>query len=203
MIDLPHGKMKSREGTVVDTDDLIEEMKNLALKEIEKRYKLKDKEKQQRAMAIALSALTFFILKIDSAKDFTFHPEESLSFEGDTGPYLQYTYARICSIFEKYKKKIDQKASLDLLKEKEELEIIKLLGRFPEITQESAEQHRPHILTNYLLDLGHSFNEFYHKHQVLKAEEKLKKARLLLCQAVKQVLGNGLKLLNIEVMERM
>ena len=204
MVNLTTGKMKSREGSVVDADDLVDNMIQLSLKETKSRNKnLDKKEIQKRSEKIAMGAIRFYILKYDPVKDFLFDPKESISFEGETGPYLQYTYARINSILKKYNKKIDDKVDSSLLKEKEELEIIKMLGNFNDVVKTSGNNYKIHILARYLLDLAQSFNNFYHSYPVLKADEELKKARLLLISCVKQVIKNGLNLLGIDVLERM
>ena len=204
MVNLTTGKMKSREGSVVDADDLVDNMMKLSLKETKLRNKnLDKKELEKRAEKIAMGAIRFYILKYDSTKDFLFDPKESISFEGETGPYLQYTYARINSILKKYGQKIDNKIDSSLLKEKEELEIIKMLSNFNDIVKTSGNNYKIHVLARYLLDLSQSFNNFYHTYPVLKADEELKKARLLLINCVKQVIKNSLNLLGIDVLERM
>ena len=204
MVNLTTGKMKSREGSVVDADDLVDDMIKLSLKETKLRNKnLDKKELEKRAEKIAMGAIRFHILKYDPIKDFLFDPKESISFEGETGPYLQYTYARINSILKKHTKKIDDKVDISLLKEKEELELIKILGNFENIVKTIGNNYKIHILARYLLDLAQSFNNFYHTYPVLKADEELKKARLLLISCVKQVIKNGLNLLGIDVLERM
>ena len=207
MVNLPEGRMKSREGTVVDADDILDEMQALAEKELKKRYEsLKEKEIKERAEKIAMAAIRFFLLKIDSSQEMVFNPEQSISFEGDTGPYLQYTYARIASIFEKYGKKLaekDFKADFSLLKDEKEAELIKLLELFKDKASVAAEQYKPHLIANYLLELAHAFNEFYHKCPILQEKEELKMARLVLAYCVQQVLKSGLKLLEIDVLERM
>jgi arginyl-tRNA synthetase len=202
MVNLPEGKMKSREGTVVDGDDIIEEMKNLAREEIKNRFELSDKELEKRAELIALGALKFFLLKIDAGKDMTYDPKESISFEGETGPYVQYTHARICSILRKHGEKIDHKIDFKVFNEMEH-EIIKQLSDFEKIVQNSGESYRPNMICRYLLDLSQQFNEYYHKYPVLKEEDEIKKARLLLISCIKQVLENGLNLLGIEAPEAM
>ncbi|MBD3312962.1 arginine--tRNA ligase [Candidatus Woesearchaeota archaeon] len=205
MVYLPHGRMKSREGTVVDADDLIEEMQKVAAKEIKKRdRKIKKAELEKRSKIIGLGALKFYFAKTDAAKDMTYDPEESISFEGETGPYVQYTYARICSIIAKYSKRMDAKADFNLLRDRKEEEIVKILYGFHDTVRDSAEHLRPHLMTNYLIRLCQSFNAFYQNVPVLNAEdEKLMKSRLVLLNAVRQVIANGLDLLGIEYVERM
>ncbi len=204
MVNLTTGKMKSRQGNVVDADDLIDDMTKLAVKETKSRNKdLSLKEINLRANEIAMGAIRFYILRYDPVKDFLFNPEESISFEGETGPYLQYTYARINSIISKHGGKIDEKVDSSLLNQKEELELIKLLGNFDDVVSKVGETYKIHVLTRYLLDLAQAFNNFYHAYPVLKADEELKKARLLLISCVKQVIKNGLGLLGINVLERM
>jgi len=207
MIALPEGKMKSREGTIVDADNIVEDMVTLARKEIQKRHELDKKEIDKRAEQIGMGALNFFILKYDALKDFVFNPKESISFEGETGPYIQYAHARICSILRKFGKSIDKsfidKTDLSLLKEKEELELVKLLCKFPNVVENAASSYKPSLISRYLLDLSQSFNEFYHIHQILKEKEELRNARILLINCAKQVIKNGLNLLGIESPEKM
>ncbi|MBD3248953.1 arginine--tRNA ligase [Candidatus Woesearchaeota archaeon] len=204
LVNLPSGRMKSREGKVVDADDLIEEMENLALAEIQKRHKdIPEKEMRARAEIIGMGALKFFMLKFDNVTSFTYNPEESLSFEGETGPYVQYAHARICSILERYGKDVEDDVLYDVLKTEQDEKLIVLLSRFSETIEKSAESYSPHILARYLLDLSQGFNEFYHSCPVLDADEDVKKARLFLVSAVKQVLQNGLELLGIKAPKRM
>jgi arginyl-tRNA synthetase len=203
MVNLPEGKMKSREGTVVDADDLIDEMKEAAKKELKKRYKLKEKELDKRAELIGLSAIKFYILKYDPVKDFVYDPKESISFEGETGPYIQYTHARINSILTKYGDAVTKKVDYSLLKEKEELELIKLIGEFKSKIEESAHHYKPSIIARYLLDLSQAFNNYYHKHQILKSKINIRKARILLVSKVKDVLKEGLSLLGIDAIDIM
>ncbi len=203
MIDLPSGKMKSREGTIVEADELIAETIELARKGIMERHKdISKKEVEKRAEIIGLGALKFFILKFDTNKGFTFNPKESISFEGETGPYLQYTHARICSILRRYGKKPSKKVDYSKLEEKGFL-LAKKLKQFPDVVDDSAKHYKPSIVCRYLLDLAQQFNEFYHACPVLKADEETKKARILLIDCVKQVISNGLDLLAIEAPERM
>ena len=204
MVYLPEGKMKSREGKVVDADDLIDEMQNVAKIEIEKRHESFNKSKlRKKANQIGLAALSFFILKIDPAKDIYFNPKESISFDGDTGPYLQYVHARANSLLNKSKIKKIKGIDYSLLVEKEEIVLIDLLSMFPKVLQESAESLKPNLLANYLLRLASQFNEFYEKYNVLKVEKELMCARLSVVKAVKQVLRTGLFLLLIEALDEM
>ena len=202
MIYLPEGRMKSREGTVVDADNLVEEMNAVAEKEIKKRHKLDKKELGKRKRIISMGALKFFILKYDPMKDFTYNPEESISFEGETGPYVQYAHARICSIFKKVKKfepeKIKPVFSHDL-----EFKLIKILSDFKNVVREAAENYKPSLVARYALELAQAFNEFYHECPVLKAEKKVMESRLALIFCVKQVLKNALDLLGIKAPEEM
>lgn len=203
MVELPDGKMKSREGTVVDTDNLITRVEILAIKELHKRYSdLSEKEIERRVEIITMGAVRFFFLKFDPMRNFVFNPKESLSFEGETGPYIQYAYARINSILRKNEHKIST-ANYELLKTKEEQQLIKNISEFPNIVSMAAKSYKPSIITNHLLELAQTFNEFYHKSSILKSEPKLRDARLILIRVVAQVLKNGLALLGIEVPRQM
>ncbi len=204
MISLPEGKMKSREGTVVDADDMMEEMINLAYEEVEKRYpNLPEKEKLKRANIIGMAALRFFILKFNPKSDFIFNPKESISFEGETGPYIQYCYARIQSIINKSKQKIDLTIDFDLLNHENELNLIKLLNYFPEIIDSAAQTYNIHLIPQYFLSLCQSFNSFYSTCQVISDEKDLEKARLLLIKSVQMVIKIGLNILGIETLDEM
>jgi arginyl-tRNA synthetase len=204
MVNLPTGKMKSREGTVVDADDLMDELEELAAEEVRKRHEdLSEKEVKKRAVIISLGALKFYMLKTDAVRDMVFNPEESLSFEGETGPYVQYTHARACSLLRKAGVQKATKINFNYLNTKEELALIKALYEFPEALNKAAEQYRPHVLCNYLIALSQSFNEFYHAHQVIVDNKEQMQARLLLVDCVRQVLENGLALLGIEAPEEM
>ncbi len=204
MIELPEGKMKSREGKVVDADDLADEMKRIAMEEIEKRYpSLTPGEKDQRAEDIGMAAIKFFILKYDPMNNFTYDPKESISFDGETGPYIQYTHARICSIIRKYGQAMPEAPDLSLLKEKEEESLITLLASFPANASKAADEYKPSIVCRYLLDLSQSFNAYYHKHKVVQDDKELVKARIVLCDSVRIVLRSGLALLGINAPEEM
>ena len=200
MVYLPEGKMKSREGKVIDADSLLDEMHSLAEKELKKRYKkLSKKELEKRAEIIAQSAVKFFLLKYDSLKDFTFMPEKSISFEGDTGPYIQYTYARASSILRKVR---NFKPAFNFTEDIEH-QLINHLSKFREIVDEAAEKYKPHLIAHYSLNLAHLFNEFYHKYQVLTAEKTIKESRLTLVKATQKTLKSSLEILGIKPLERM
>jgi len=201
MIYLPEGKMKSREGIVVDADKIFEDIKNLALNEINKRYKLNKKENEKRAFEIGMSGLRYFILKYDAAKDFIFNPNETISFEGDTGPYIQYAYARAKSILKKTK--FDKEADFNLLKNDKENELIKLLSNFPNVANKAGKDLKPNYIANYSYELAQKFNEFYHSCPVIHEDEKLKNARCLLVLAFAYVIKRCLNLLGINVLEKM
>ncbi len=197
---LQEGKMSTRKGTVVLLEDFMKEALEKSKKEIGKRH---GAVKEENAKKIAYGAIKYAILKVSSEKNVMFNWEQALSFEGDTGPYLQYAYARICSIFRKYGKKIDYDVDYSLLESKEEIELIKMLGEFPEIVRSATEQLKPHLISSYIYSLSSGFSLFYNSCHILKADEDIKKARLVLIECVKRVLGNGLGLLGIDVLERM
>lgn len=207
-IHLPFGTMKfeegvmsTRKGIIIFLEDVLDKTVDL-VKEIieEKNPKLKDKE--MVAEQVGMGAVVFWDLSNDRVNDITFDWKKVLDFEGDTAPYVQYTHARACAILRKAGKG-KGKTNYSLLKEPEEVELVKALGRLPEVVQKSAEEYKPHHVAKYLLDVCHLFNEFYHKHQVLVEEEKLRTARLSLVSATKQVLANGLYLLGIKAPEEM
>lgn len=202
------GKMKSREGKVVDADNIINEMTELAEKEIEKREKVNKEELEKRAKALALGAIKFYLLKIDPAKDVLFEPEKAVSFEGYTGPYLQYAYARASNILKKIKerkiKKSKGKIDCSLLKTKEEAELIRKLFGFEEVVKLAAKQFKPDLIANYAYQLAQLFANFYERCPVINAkDEREKEARVALVKAFRQVLGNALTLLGIKALERM
>jgi arginyl-tRNA synthetase len=204
MIYLPEGKMKSREGTVVDADSMANDIHNLAKNEIVKRYPdLNPKIVESRAESIGMGAIKFFILKYDSMKDFVFDPKESLSFEGETGPYVQYTHARCASVLKKHGR-LTNNIDFSKLDTVEDKKILKLLENLPETVKKAALEYKPSLITRLLLDLCQAFNEYYHKHQILNDDDKeLEKARILLVNGVKQVLAIGLNLLGIDALDEM
>ena len=196
---LQDGKMSTRKGNLVLLEDFMKEAVDKASQELRKRY---NKSDEKSAKAIAYGAVKYGILKVSPEKNVVFSWEHALSFEGETSPYIQYAYARISSILKK-NKKIDIKADLKLLNEKEENELIRLISYFPETVNKATNDLRPHLIAVYLYTLAQKFNEYYHIHQILKAEEKIKNARILLISSVKQVIKNGLSLLGIDVLEKM
>ncbi len=204
MVNLPSGRMKSREGTVVDADDLMAEMEELARKEITSRDKsIGKKELDRRAFQIALGAIKYYLLKNDAVKNMMFNPEESISFEGNTGPYIQYSHARISSISRKAGK-VPARFDASLLKHEKETALMGLLLDFPRVAADSARDYKPHYLANYAYTLASAFNDFYEACRVLQAETPgLKAARLALCKATRLVLGRSLGLLGIEAPDRM
>ena len=195
LVHLPTGRMKSREGTVVDADDILDEMAALAEQEVRSRYTtLSEKEIKHRAEFIALGALKLYILRTDAVRDIVYNPEESLSFEGETGPYLQYTHARACSILAKAGA-VKGKVNYRLLTQPSEQAILQLLVQFPAKAQEA--QYKIHILCRYLLDVAQTFNELYHALPVISEDKELMKARLALVRSVQAILQSGLELLGI------
>ncbi len=201
-VSLPEGRMKSREGTVVDADDLIAEMIILTTAELEKRYAdLPEVEKQKRARKIALSALKFHFLSVSREADIIFHPEESLSFEGRTGPYLQYAYARAGSIVRKAQDIPELKTAV--ITDDAEWQIILHLLHFPRTVQQAAEKYEPAKLANDLVELAQAFSTFYHEQPVLQAKEDIQTTRLAIVLAFQTVIRNGLGMLGIETLEEM
>lgn len=208
MVDLPSGKMKSREGTVVDADDLIDEMAKTAGEISEELGKLDgytQEEKQALYKTIGLGALKYFILKVDPKKRILFDPKESIDFQGNTGPFIQYTYARIQSILRKANPdSSDAINASDLSLHDKERELIKQLQLFPEVIQNAAEQHSPALIANYTYDLVKEFNSFYQNVSILGADSDNEKLfRVQLSKKVAQTIKNAFSVLGIEVPERM
>lgn len=206
MVDLPSGKMKSREGTVVDADDLIEEMATTAAEISEELGKLEgysQQERQQLYKTIGLGALKYYILKVDPKKRILFDPKESIDFQGNTGPFIQYTYARIQSILRKAELNSSFNENDIVLHEKEK-ELLKQLELFPEIIQSSAQQYSPALVANYSYDLVKAFNTFYQNVSILGADLETEKAfRVQLSHTVGNTIKNACMLLGIEVPDRM
>ena len=205
MVDLPSGKMKSREGTVVDADDLISDMAKTAKNISEELGKIDDfteKEKEHLYHTIGLGALKYYILKVDPKKRILFNPEESVDFQGNTGPFIQYTYARIQSILRKGELSV-KSTNLEVLHPKEK-ELIKQLQLFPETIQQAAAQYSPALIANYTYELVKSFNSFYQNVSILGADfEEEKSFRIKLSRAVSDVIKTAFGLLGIDVPERM
>ncbi len=211
MVELPNGKMKSREGTVVDADDLIAAMVADAKKTSEELGKFDDMTEDERneiARIVGLGALKYFILKVDARKNMLFNPEESIDFNGNTGPFIQYTYARIRSILRKAEAEgISVPASLDtaatVLNEKE-VELVQKMNEFGAAVEQAGKDYSPSGIANYCYELTKEFNQFYHDYSILKEEDTQKKvARLVIAQNVAKVIKNAMALLGIEVPERM
>ena len=204
MVELPNGKMKSREGTVVDADDLMEEMVQVAeelSQELGKLEGYSDQQKEQLYRVIGLGALKYYILQVDPKKKIAFNPQESIDFQGNTGPFIQYTYARIQSILRRAENcELPKSVSLH----PKEKELIKLLSLFPEVVQNAADTYSPALIANYVYDLVKEFNSFYQNVSILGEEDTDKRSlRVHLSRKVGEVIAIGFDLLGIEVPERM
>lgn len=210
MVELPSGKMKSREGTVVDADDLMEEMIDVARRmseELGKLDALSEEETEETFEIIALGALKYFILKVDPKKNMLFNPEESIDFNGNTGPFIQYTYARIQSVLRKAKDKnittggnINSNVELSV----KEKDLLKRLAQFPEVIKEAGENYSPAVIANYCFELVKEFNQFYHDHTILgETDEDKRLLRLNLSSTVAKVVHSGMGLLGIKLPKRM
>jgi arginyl-tRNA synthetase len=205
MVELPTGRMKTREGTVVDADDIIEELKKVAREKTEELGKVKDfnpGELNELYDIIAMGALKFFLLRVDPKKKMLFNPEESIDFHGFTGPFVQYTYARIKSIL---RKEMPSASNMDagtlLPKEKE---LIVLLEQYSTIVEQSLNEHNPSLLAIYAFNVAKTFNTFYTEHSVMNAESPVKKQlRLRICEGTAHVIASSLALMGIKVPERM
>lgn len=205
MVDLPSGKMKSREGTVVDADELITQMEETAKVQTEALGKIDefdDVEKQELYHTIGMGALKYFLLKVDPQKRLLFNPNESIDFLGHTGPFIQYTHARIRSVLSRTEAVSNAKSGAPLFPE--ERELILTLGQFPEIIETAARGHTPAIIANYVYEVAKAFNKFYHERSILQADdEQTRQFRLQLSAASAKVIKKGMGLLGIEVPERM
>ena len=206
MVDLPSGKMKSREGTVVDADELINEMIQTAKQKTQALGKadgLSSAEAENLYRMIGLSALKYFILKVDPKKRMLFNPEESIDFNGNTGPFIQYTYARIRSVLRKAEVIVHRSSVISHLHPKEK-NVIKFLHDFPKVISEAADTYNPGHIANYAYELAKEYNQFYHECSILKAEdEKERNFRLLLSAKTSEVIKFSLSLLGIESPEKM
>ena len=206
MVDLPSGKMKSREGTVVDADDLIQEMTETAQKIAEDLGKLDGYSPEEKAKlynTIGLGALKYYILKVDPKKRILFDPEESVDFAGNTGPFIQYTYARIQSIIRKANFDFSSKSEIISLHEKEK-ELVKQLELFPEVIQNAAQNHSPALIANYTYELVREYNSFYQAVSILGEEDLTKKIfRVQLSKKVADTIAAAFSLMGIDVPERM
>jgi arginyl-tRNA synthetase len=211
MVNLPEGRMKSREGTIVDADDLIDEVQNLVKKELKSRDKLPEKELEQKSLKIALAAIRYILLRVDTKKDMIFNPKESIDFEGETGSYLLYSYARASSILAKLKnrnKSKDKKQKTissddenpEELNEKE-IALIKKLSDFKTILNKSFNELNPSFIANYSYQLSQLFNEFYHACPVIGSEKESFRVDLVVC--FRQIMKTSLYLLGIEALEKM
>ena len=210
MVELPNGKMKSREGTVVDADDLIAAMIADAKQTSEELGKFKDMSEEERneiARVVGLGALKYFILKVDARKNMLFNPEESIDFNGNTGPFIQYTYARIRSILRKAAAEgitVPATLSAEMPLNEKEIELIQKLNEFGAAVEQAGKDYSPSGIANYCYELTKAFNQFYHDYSILGADtENEKVVRLVLAQNVGKTLKNGMALLGIEVPERM
>lgn len=209
MVELPSGKMKSREGTVVDADDLVDEMIQVARDmslELGKLESLSKEEAEETFRIIALGALKYFILKVDPRKNMMFNPSESIDFNGNTGPFIQYTYARIKSVLRKSvesKINIENNVKINSLSAKEK-DLLKRITLYPLAVKEAGENYSPAIIANYCYDLVKEFNQFYHEHSILSELDKdQRNFRLILSATVAEVIKKGMTLLGIEMPERM
>lgn len=210
MVELPEGKMKSREGTVVDADDLIDEMVSTAKETSKELGKLDDcteEEANNISRIVGLGALKYFILKVDPRKNMTFNPKESIDFNGNTGPFIQYTYARIQSVLRKAKEQqielpeeLDKSLSLSIKEEN----LVQLLGEFAVVVKQAGDEYNPALVANYVYELVKEYNQFYHDYSILREDNAgLKAFRLVLSSNVGKVVKSGMALLGIEVPDRM
>jgi len=207
MVELPNGKMKSREGTVVDADDLMELMVEDAYKtsmELGKFDDMTEDERREIARIVGMGALKYFILKVDARKNMLFNPEESIDFNGNTGPFIQYTHARIRSILRKSEElKLKSEEFATALNEKE-IELIQKMNEFPVVVEQAGKDYSPSGIANYCYELTKVFNQFYHEYSILnEPDENVKAMRLMLARNVAKIIKSAMSLLGIEVPERM
>ena len=204
MVELPHGKMKSREGTVVDADDLMDEMINSAAEASAERMKdIPVDEAAEIARVIGLGALKYFLLKVDPRKNMMFNPQESIDFNGNTGPFIQYTYARIQSVLRRAQ---EQAAALTVkpVPSEKEVTLIQKIADFPSVVEDAGRNYSPAVIANYCYDLAKEYNQFYHDYPILKEEdENVRAMRLLLSSVTARTLKSAVALLGIEMPNRM
>lgn len=210
MVELPNGKMKSREGTVVDADELIDKMVSDAYnisKEMGKNSDIDEAEAREIARKVGLGALKYFILKVDARKNMLFNPAESIDFNGNTGPFIQYTYARICSILRKVGESgtvIPQTMTPGVQLAEKEVSLVQKLNDFPTVVKDAGKNYNPSTIANYCYELTKEYNQFYHDFSILKEEDEDKKLfRIILSKTVAKILKEGMGLLGIEMPERM
>jgi arginyl-tRNA synthetase len=205
MVELPTGRMKSREGTVVDADEMIDEMVSISAKHTEELGKVKDFSDQELKVlydTIGLGALKFFLLRVDPKKKMIFNPEESIDFHGFTGPFVQYTHARIKSILKKEQVESTTLQASGLLALEKKL-LIKL-EQYPRVIEQAAQDHNPSVLAIYAFEVAKIYNSFYTEHSVMNAEnEEKKQLRLRLCELTAKVIASSMGMLGINVPERM
>lgn len=210
MVELPEGKMKSREGTVVDADDLVDEMVSTARETSQELGKLDgctEAEAEHIARTVGLGALKYFILKVDPRKNMTFNPKESIDFNGNTGPFIQYTHARICSVLRKAEDQgiaVDGVVSKEITLAEKEQNMVQLVASYAAVVREAGDNYSPAIVANYIYELVKEYNQFYHDFYIIREEnEALRHFRLVLSKSVAKVIRSGMSLLGIEVPERM
>lgn len=210
MVELPEGRMKSREGTVVDADELIDEMINTSesiSRELGKLEGMNDVEARKLFETLALGALKYFILKVEPKKTMLFNPKESIDFNGNTGPFIQYTHARICSLCRKAEANgivIPQKINVKTALNEKEQDLIKNISLYPSVIQEAGKTHSPAVIANYVYELVKEYNQFYHDYPVLKEENtQARELRIAISLVVSRIIKSGMGLLGIEVPERM
>ena len=210
MVELPNGKMKSREGTVVDADELVAEMIYDAKKTSEELGKFNDMTEEERneiARIVGMGALKYFILKVDARKNMLFNPEESIDFNGNTGPFIQYTYARIRSIMRKAAEQqiaVPETLDSNMPLNDKEVELIQKMSEYGAAVAQAGKDYSPSGIANYCYELTKQFNQFYHDYSILREEDPAKVlVRLVLAQNVAKTIKNGMALLGIEVPERM
>lgn len=208
MVELPEGKMKSREGTVVDADDLIDDMVNTARevsKELGKLDGVSEEEAEKISETVGLGALKYFLLKVDPRKNMTFNPKESIDFNGNTGPFIQYTYARIKSVLRKAEENGIKFADYSSVEPNEkEISLIQTLSTFPSTVAEAGRSYSPALIANYTYELVKQYNQFYHDYSILREEDAaVRSLRLTLCKVTAEVIKTAMSLLGINVPERM